>query len=389
MEIELQVSDLFDIHFDAFNDPKNRYILSRGGMRSGKTYSILQVLCYLALTNENKTYIIIRRHKETLRSVLVPDFITVLTMMGIYDEDNFNKTSLTYKFQTGSVIRLLGSDDARKLRGLASDVIYFNECTEISKEAFYQLEGRSREKVFIDYNPSDTESYIYDILKLFPEKSIEVHSTFRDNPFLPEEQIKSIEDKIKVSPEWYKVFVLGEIPTSNTRIYNHFKTVNKIPDDAILRSYGLDHGYNDPFVIVACYEYEKEFYFKELCCETQLDPNQMMDKINKLHLDKSIKIYADHSPDLNAMIRKQGYKIEPADKKSIKEGINTLKANVIYYTTDSTNIMEEVYKYMWSTVNGQITDKPVEKHDHTMDSMRYALHSYITKGHLTGKITIW
>ena len=78
---------------------KERIIIHQGGTGSGKTYSILQYLIFLATSEKNLTIDIGRRRLTSLKSSAYGDFLTILTALPIEFEEN--RSELVYTFQTG------------------------------------------------------------------------------------------------------------------------------------------------------------------------------------------------------------------------------------------------------------------------------------------------
>src|SRR5688500_18280539 len=58
--------------------PKYNYIINQGGTRSGKTYSILQVIIIYILTHRGKIVDIVRKTHAELSDTVVQDFIDIV-----------------------------------------------------------------------------------------------------------------------------------------------------------------------------------------------------------------------------------------------------------------------------------------------------------------------
>ena len=74
-------------------------------------------------------------------------------MVGMYDANKWNKSSLTYTFGNESYIEFFSADQPQKLRGARRDVLFVNECNNIDWESYYQLSIRTRKFIYLDYNP--------------------------------------------------------------------------------------------------------------------------------------------------------------------------------------------------------------------------------------------
>ena len=65
-----------------------------------------------------------------------------------YFDDRFNKTLLRYDFANGSSIEFFSADDASKLRGARRDILYINECNNVTFEAYNELAIRTKREVY-------------------------------------------------------------------------------------------------------------------------------------------------------------------------------------------------------------------------------------------------
>lgn len=102
----------------------------RGGQGSGKTISILILLCNHASSNPNKEILIVSEELTKMRLTVIKDFKKVMLGLGLFEERRFLAETL-YKFPNGSFIKFIGLDKEDVGKGLRSDVVYFNEVNKI------------------------------------------------------------------------------------------------------------------------------------------------------------------------------------------------------------------------------------------------------------------
>jgi phage terminase large subunit len=391
MELEILHTNVFERNLDAYNLKGSKFLINIGGTRSSKTYSIIQLLIFLGLQFKRKDIVVVRESRSNLKKTVVDDLINILNELNIYDDVNFNKTDLIYKFkQTGSRIKFISTDEPAKLRGLSSDILYFNEITSIEYEAFLQLNMRCKGKIFIDFNPSDPNHYIFDLINQRPNDCVVIKSTYLDNPFLPETQIKEIENLINVDQNYYKIYVLGEVPTKASNVYSHFKFITQ-PTKGELLTMGLDFGYQHATALVAIYKSINDdgYFIEELIYKSHLTNSDLISLMNSMNISKTTTIYADHSrPESITEIKRAGYKIEPADK-DVKQGIDTVKSSIIYVDSNSINIQREYKLYSYKTTGNKILEDVIKEHDDALDALRYGLYTYKKKGKITGKIKVF
>ena len=372
-ELELKHTSVLTYNLDAY-ERGFRFIVNQGGSRSSKTYSICQLLVYLAI-NKKLTISIVRNSLPSLKNSVLKDLLEILKENKIYNENNHNKTENIYSFGNGSVIEFFSVDDEQKIRGRKRDILYCNEANELDFPEFNQLMLRTSGAVFLDYNPSDTEHWIYDVV-LADEKSILVKSTYKDNPFLSKDQIEYIENLINVDVQFYRVYALGERPVSQTRIYTHFKKYVDEPASTNV-VFGCDFGFNHPSVFIKVIEAGGKYYVQEQVYESKLTTADLIIKLNSLIPDqyRDKPIYCDYArPESIEELKRAGFNAIPADK-AVKAGIDYVKSKEVFIHLDSVNLWKEVNLYSWKSKGNIITDEPIKLNDDGLDALRYALYS--------------
>src|SRR5690606_29253307 len=101
-------------------------------------------------------------------------------------------------------------------------------------------------------------------------------------------------------------------------------------------------------------------------------PMRMVKEV--MHLNKFTHrhpVYADHDKyAISELRRLRAGNIHMA-KKSILPGIAKVKEYKIYYTARSTNLKEEVGKYMWDKdrATGEFVNMPIDSFNHAMDAV--------------------
>jgi len=221
-EADLQVSPVFVVNQRAFKSGKYRYIVNQGGARSGKTYSILQIILLYVLRNHDKIVDIFRKTHAELAETVVQDFIDIIASLGLSDVVKRNKTKHIFTVN-GNVIRFLGIDKAQKRRGSRRDLAYMNEANGMTLDDFVQIKIRTAEAVFIDFNPSEyfwANEQILEKENKDDNRHILIKSTYLDHyDFLPYDQIKDIESLIEIDDFYYQVYVLGNLAVMKGKIY--------------------------------------------------------------------------------------------------------------------------------------------------------------------------
>ena len=368
---------------------KKRVRIVRGGTSASKTFSIIPFLIDYAVKNPLSEISVVAETIPHLKRGALRDFLKIMEMIGMYDSNNFNKSSLVYVFTNGSYIEFFSADSESKLRGARRDVLFVNECNNITWEAYYQLAIRTRRFIYLDYNPVSEfwvdKELINDIDTDF------IVLTYKDNEALDLSIIKEIEkakEKALTSTywqNWWNVYGLGQIGSLQGTIFNNWNQCECIPEGAEFISYGMDWGFtNDPTTLIEVYRYNGELYVNELIYQTGLTNSDIVLRMNELNINRYADIIADSAePKSIEDVYRGGYKnIYPASKgaDSIRNSIDTLQQFTINITKASTNLIKEFRTWRWAVdKEGKQLGTPIDKDNHAIDALRYVALNKINK----------
>jgi len=341
----MKATIVFSKNWNAINERnedgsnKYRYIINKGSSRSSKTISLTQLYDLYARNNNGKRCTVWRDTKTDCKKTVLNDFLKMLKRENLYRvNQDFNKTESIFLYSTDSTVEIHGTDDEETVHGLTQDMAWLNEPYKISKETFNQIDQRTSDFIFIDYNPKKGH-WIEDLIK--DPRSIVIQSTFRDNPFCPIEQKTKIlsyqpisysdvvlsglisaeeaktydllinrlsfttkqlkellrcrenHDKNSASNFNWQVYGLGVKSERPNRIL-HFKEISlenylKLDYDIIV---GVDWGAVDPFGIVEAKYNDGNLYLRELNYHSE---NKIREKISAT---ERIQINADSSDEV-------------------------------------------------------------------------------------------
>ena len=368
------------IKIDGF---RKRIRIVQGGSSAGKTFAILSLLYSYAANPEcgPLEISVVSESIPHLRRGALKDFLKMLNMTGLYQEELYNRTLLRYDFPHGSYIEFFSADQSDKMRGARRDVLFVNEANNITWEAYHQLAIRTRTAIYIDYNPV-REFWAHTELMHDPDAEF-LLVTYKDNQALDPAIIREIE-KAKTKAEtsaywanWWKVYGLGQVGTLQGAIYEDFEVVEGIDvSRAKFVALGLDWGFsNDPTALVAIYRQGDCLLIQELLYSTGLTNQDIADKLRSLGITRAWEIVADSAePKSIEEIYRLGFNIKPAEKgpDSVRNGIDILKRFKLQVTKDSTNLIKELRSYTWATdKEGKNTGVPIDSFNHACDAMRY------------------
>ena len=244
------------------------------------------------------------------------------------------------------------------------------------------------------FNPVSKANWVY---KYFfesgtPDDTVVCHTTYKDNPHLPQSYIDSLMELEKRNPNYFKIYVLGEFATLDKlvfpKIIKEIIDVSKIKQNTFFWC-GLDFGYvNDPSVLTYGYydPTKKILYITGEYHAYGLTNDVLAKKIIELGLSKE-KIIADSAEQKSiAELRNFGIsRIASAVKgpDSIINGIDKISRCEIHVDERCRYTVEEFENYTWTKDKfGEYVNKPIDAFNHHIDSIRYGIQAEI-KNHLT------
>jgi len=371
MEKSIRVSVVFERNYHA----RTKIVVNQGGSRSGKTYSILQLLILVkAFEATDLVFSIVRKSMPALKASAMRDFFEILKREELYNERNHNKTENTY-ILNGNLFEFMSLDQPQKKRGAKRTYLFINEANELSLEDWIQLSLRTEKQIFIDYNPSMDEHWIYDTVIPRPDCTF-IHSTYLDNlQFLPEEQVREIENLKNVDTNYWRIYGLGEIGQIQGLVLTKWEVVDTFPAECKWITYGLDFGFsNDPTALVKVGLSGGDLFVDELIYSRGLTNQDIVRWMHDVGVTRADEIIADNQPKCIYEIRQEGFNVKPTFKgaDSIVTGIDILKRYRIKVTKRSLNLIRELKNYKWKEdAAGKTLNVPVDRFNHGIDALRY------------------
>lgn len=368
---------------------KARVIANKGGTRSSKTYSVMQLLVTIAKIRQTPVFInVVSETLPHLRRGAYKDFKEIIGNEEIAITEN--KTELTAIFPNGSTIEFFSVDNWGKVKGSRRDILFINECNRIDYEAYRQLAVRTTQTIFLDWNPDNEFWYEEHIANR--ETTAEIHSTYLDNPYLDKAQIDEIESN-KNNGQWWRVYGLGLTGYIEGTIYRPFIQIDELPEakGRMMHVYGLDFGYsNDPTALLDIYidRNAKKIYCDELIYEAGLLNSDIARRMAEQGISKTTEIFADAAePKSIDELGRRGYRynVKPAYKKDMLSQIQFIQQFDIYVTKTSLNVIRESRQYRWKEdKEGHSVNEPIDAFNHAMDALRYAVFTPLRQHSPTG-----
>jgi phage terminase large subunit len=380
--------------FMANKESKVPVVVNRGGARSSKSYSIIQLLTERFFSLPGRQILMLRKTLPSLRKSTWRDFTGYLTTLGLYDRVKESKMEMCFAY--GDSLMQFGClDDPSKIKSTQWNDIFMEEGTEFTYEDFIILRTRMSapmhraakgyvpNQLFIAFNPEDENHWLKERLieKYGSEDLKEIVSNYKDNPFLSEEYIKVLTDLEKDNPNYFRIYGLGEWGRLDHVIYSAWDVVDRFPLGCEEIIYGLDFGFNNPSALIKVGIKDGELFEEEKIYQSGLTNSDLIVAMNDVipaeHKRNSFVFCDSAEPDRISEISDAGFNVIPADK-SIKDGIDMVKRFKVHIVRGSDNLLKEKRSYSWKVdrKTEKILDDPIKFNNHAVDAERYAVHTF-------------
>lgn len=377
-----------------------RFLVHQGGTRSGKTWNLSIALACLWEETEGRVFSVVRKSGPALKSSVLRDLLEVLDALGLYDPAHHNRSDQTITNpRSGSVLEYFSADQPQKLRGRKRHLLWMNEGNELTIEDFRQLNLRTTGPVWLDFNPSMQDHWIWDLFGEgdplrqgsagpgeYGAQAERFVSTYRDNPFLSAETVRQIEAYRRTDAHAWAVYGLGQRGASPLSV---FPTVRDGAtwDTSAESVYGLDFGITDPLCLV---EIQREdargldeddvapvLRCRGLIHESYLTTDALIPRMKGLGVTG--RVWCDGAdPDRIAMLVNAGIDAAPAEKGpgSVLAGIDYLRGHRVEVAPGpaSAAVLADLRGYRWKTrADGTraTPEAPAHDHSHAPDALRY------------------
>ena len=385
-----------------YMDCKARVQIFFGGSASGKSVFLAQ-RPIIDIARGGRNYLIARQIGRTIRGSVSMELQKVITNSGLSAAFNINKTDGTItNIQTGNQIIFSGLDDVEKLKSItpakgAITDIWVEEATETDRASVKQLLKRQRggdkntpKRLTLSFNPILQTHWIYqdyfagigwaDRQTQYRDgdKLSILKTTYKDNRYLTPDDIKDLESE--TDEYFYKVYTLGEWGVLGDVIFKNWRVedISEMGDQWTNRRAGLDFGFSsDPAAVIAAHydSTRKTVYIYRELYETGLTNDILAERVREMVQDDRI-ICDSAEPKSIQELRNHGVNSVGAmkGKDSVKFGIDWLKQQTIIVDKSCVNLQNELSQYHWKKdAGGNSMPVPVDKNNHLIDALRYAL----------------
>lgn len=401
MSLHPRVIDILNHPIHKYVFGPQRYFLEYGGRGSGKSVGLTEGLVLLADMAKHKI-LCAREIQNSISDSVHAQLETHIDNLNLKKRFVVTKNAIRNR-ATGSEFLYRGlRANVSAVKSLADiDICFVEEAQSVSAASWKVLLPTIRNpgsRFIMACNPENEDDFLSKRWIINPCKdTVAKRVNWNDNPYFPQE----LEDERQ-----YALQLIETAPTEDARIQaqadydwvweGHFKriTASQIIRRAVVKEfeaphyaeffYGMDFGFaNDPNAIVRCYIEGNDLYVDyESGGRVELDDLPAL--IDVVPGAKNWPIYCDSArPEtISHLKNKFLYNTAPAEKwqGSVEDGIAFLNSFLrIYIHPRCVNLIEETkkYKYKVDRISEQVLPVPIDKDNHFVDALRYALYTKI------------
>lgn len=383
-------------HFRVLHPARRaRFRVLKGGRGAAKSWSIARVLVVEAL-RQPMSVLCCREIQNSIRASVHKVLANQIRSLGLqqwYDIDvrqvrAFNGSAFDFEGLFQNVDKIKSFEGA--------DICWIEEAESISANSWEILEPtlrRPSSQFLVNYNPDAAGAPTHTMFSIAPRPDALVeHVTYVDNPWLTDPLRRAMEYLRSVDYDAYRHVWEGECRAfSDAQILRgkFFVEEFDICDDWSGPYLGLDFGFSqDPTAGVRAYIAERTLYISHeawgLRCDIDATP-ALLDGLGEDARRHTIR--ADCArPESISYLQRHGYPGVTAAPKwpgSVEDGVAHLRSyERIIVHPRCEHVLEEarLYAFKVDRLTGAVLPDIVDKFNHCMDALRYALAPLIKQG---------
>lgn len=403
-----------------------RYKVAKGGRGKGATWSIARRLIDKAHT-QNSLILCTREVQKSIKDSVHRVLKTQIKKMGYAEFFDITSTSIKSKISDSEFIfhglNDLSVDDIKSMEGVTD--VWVAEGEKTTKNSWLTLAPTIREggsQIYVDYNPKEAKGATNVMFTTeCPDNAIVRHINFDQNPYFPavleEERQQSLarianagsdEAREQAQLDYNHVWLGHTKKINKASILGAYHTVERFEPNIDEGEWegpldGADWGFgSDPTTRVRVWIWTKKSAKRYLCVEREvylqgsdgnaLELRHLPREFDTFPDSRTTMIYADCAQPQNiTYMTNEGFRMEPCDKwpGSVEDGVEHIRGTYsgIIVHPDCPHTAEEMMLYSYKTdkLTGEVMADIIDKWNHCIDAIRYALNNVIQHsrgGHL-------
>lgn len=391
---------LSEKQLDSIRRADRRINLWHGSVRSGKTIaSLLRFLLSLRRAPASGLIVIVGRSLQTIERNCL-DVLADPLLFGEVAAEVHHTRGATTAVILGRVVHLVGASDARaegRLRGMTASLAYCDEVTLLPEAFFRQLLARLSvpgAQLIGTTNPDSPKHWLRtDYLDRADELDLAAfHFQLADNPSLSEAYVASL--AAEFTGLWRRRMILGEWVVAEGAVYDAYDEQQHVVDELppMRRHWlGVDYGTSNPFsaILLGLGDDGRLYAVAEWRHDSRAAHRQMTDAaysravrewLGALGVVPEWTFIDPSAASFLVQLWTDGHPGVTRADNTVLDGIRSvsvaLDSGLLRIHRSCEGLLAELPSYVWDeTAAARGEDRPVKKDDHSVDALRYAVHS--------------
>jgi phage terminase large subunit len=365
---------------------RHRYYVSDGGRGGGRSWAFARALILRALAKRERI-LCARELQNSIKDSVHRLLSDQIEIMGLSKHFVITRDSILSTNGSNFLFKGLHHNitDIKSTEGVT--IVWIEEAEKVSEESWSVLLPTIRAKnseVWLTFNPYSTSDPTYQRFIVNPPPgTIRMRAGHSENPWFPDNLRELMEHDQRTNPDRYRWIWEGEcLGISDAQVFRgRFEIVLFEAPEKVEFYHGADWGFSqDPTALVRCFIKDKCLFIDMEAGGVGIDIDKTPALFDQIPTAKAWKVYADSArPETISYMNRHGYpNVRPVKKwsGSVEDGVEFIKSfeKVIIHPRCKEVIAEfNLYKYKENKQTGEIMPVIEDKHNHYIDSLRYAL----------------
>lgn len=403
MENRIYLPDIVGKGYREYWNFEGRFRVCKGSRASKKSKTTALNFIFRMMKYKDSNLLVVRKTYNTLKDSCFAELRWAINTLGVskYWECKTSPLEIIY-LPTNQKIYFRGLDDPFKITSITTQKgvlcwLWIEEAYEIDNEEDFDIlqesiRGKVPKGLFkqitLTFNPWNEKHWIKKrFFDCNDNDILAITTNYMINEWLDNADKKMFEDMKKNNPRRYQVAGLGEWGVTNGLVYENFFEMDFDVEEIkkrknIVSIFGLDFGYtNDPtalFCGLVDIDIKEIYVFDELY-KKALTNFKIYQEVFNMGYIKEVIVADSAEPKSIEELRELGINKIRAAKKgkdSLNNGIQYIQDFKIIIHPKCKNFLNEICNYTWSKDEmGKSINRPIDKYNHLLDAMRYAIQS--------------
>lgn len=391
-EIDLDVTPDFLPLFDTEHpDYYTRNLAWYGGRGGMKSWQIARGLLLRGLKG-NELILCAREFQNSIGDSVLKLLEEQMYMMGIQDLYEVQRNSIISKINK---TRFIFKGLKRNINSIKSTegitICWVEEAQVVCQDSWDILTPTIRmenSQIIASFNPYLEADPTYVRYVADPIPNLFIRKVNHDsNPFFPEVLRKEMAwDKNHDNEKYLHIWEGVPLKRLESLVFKNYRIDGNIgPGEKDIIRFGADFGFsNDPSTLLRVWvdDEKREIYVDYEAYGVGIEIDHMPGVYGKIPQSKKWLITADCArPETISFLKRKGFKVKGTKKGkgSVEEGVEFLKSYTIIVHPRCKELIAELGLYCYKTdpMTGEILPVLVDKDNHCIDALRYALEALV------------